>query len=84
MKRGLREPGIKATYFKDNVNLDPTLMTTATVGIGALGPVPPGTYEIDGTKTGCTVVPLSNASFKFPATTTVNAGVITGQLLQLQ
>jgi hypothetical protein len=76
-------PEIKAYYADTTTSIDSMLTTTGTVGLAALGPVPPGTYEVDGTKMGCTVAPLSNNEFQFQTTNDVKAGSATLQYLQL-
>lgn len=80
-------PEIKPVYMKDVTSADPTL--TSTVGItntqgGAVfGPLPPGTYEVDGAKIGCTIGPTASAEWQFDPSFTVEAGTITAQLLQM-
>jgi len=76
-------PEIKAIYLKDQETVDPTLTATGSIGIGGLGPVPPGNYEVDGTKTGCTSGPLNNGTFQFNSTVDVSAGVLTLQDISL-
>lgn len=76
-------PEIKAVYANTTTSIDPTLTSTGTVGLAALGPVPPGMYEVDGTKMGCTVAPLSNNEFVFQTTNDVKADTATVQYLQL-
>ena len=76
-------PEIKAVYADTTTSISTTLTSTGTVGIAALGPIPPGTYEVDGTKTGCTVAPLSNTEFQFQTTNDVKANTATVQYLQL-
>jgi hypothetical protein len=76
-------PEIKASYADTSTSISPTLTSTGTVGLAALGPIPPGTYEVDGTKTGCTVAPLSNTEFQFQTTNAVKANTATVQYLQL-
>jgi hypothetical protein len=77
-------PEIKATYWSDPLTPDSMLPSTGTLGIGTLGPVPAGTYEIDGTKTGCTIGPAKSADFTFQPTVDVAAGILTVQELTLQ
>jgi len=76
-------PEIKAYYADTSTSIDSMLTTTGTVGLAALGPVPPGTYEVDGTKMGCTVAPLSGNEFQFQTTNDVKANAATLQYLQL-
>jgi hypothetical protein len=77
-------PEIKATYLKDQQTADPTLTATSTgFAGGVLGPVPPGTYEADGAKTGCTSVPLDGQYFQYNSSFAVSAGVLTLQSIQL-
>jgi hypothetical protein len=76
-------PEIQAVYANTATSVDPTLTSTGTVGLAALGPVPPGNYEVDGAKMGCTVAPLSNNEFVFQTTEDVKADTATVQYLQL-
>lgn len=76
-------PEIKAYYADTATSISSTLTSTGTVGLAALGPVPPGTYEVDGAKMGCTLAPLSNTEFQFQTTNDVKAGAATVQYLQL-
>ena len=52
-------------------------------GGGVLGPVPPGTYEIDATKAGRTSSSFLGPYFKFNSTIDVAAGVLSLQELLL-
>lgn len=76
-------PEIKAVYANTSTSIDPNLSSTGTVGLAALGPVPPGTYEVDGSKMGCTVAPLSNTELVFQTTNDVKANTATVQYLQV-
>jgi hypothetical protein len=77
-------PEIKATYLKDDETADPTLTATSSgFGGGVLGPVPAGTYEVDGAKTGCTSASLKTEYFQFNSTIDVSAGVLSLQSIQL-
>jgi hypothetical protein len=77
-------PEIKATYWSDPLTPDAMLPSTGTLGIGTLGPVPAGTYEIDGTKMGCTIAPATNKYFAFQPTVDVATGILTVQELGIQ
>jgi hypothetical protein len=76
-------PEIPASYLKDLSTLDPTLTATGSLGAAVLGPVPPGTYEVDGAKTGCTVSPSTGAYFQFQTTFAVAAGTLSLQSMQI-
>ena len=81
-------PELKAVYLKDPMTPDTTLAATVSVagnvGGAVFGPVPPGTYEIDGAKTGCTIGPLAASQWHFDTTFDVKAGALSFQLLQSQ
>lgn len=75
-------PEVQVGYLSDSTTRSSTL--TATAGFGTvLGPMPPGTYEIVGTKPGCKTVGQSDGSVAFGTTTTVLAGTLTGHALML-
>jgi hypothetical protein len=76
-------PEIHATYLKDQQTADPSLTVTSSFGGAVLGPIPPGTYEVDGAKTGCTSSPTKNLYFQFNTTIDVSAGVLTLQEIVL-
>lgn len=76
-------PEIKAYYADTATSISSALTSTGTVGLAALGPVPPGTYEVDGVKMGCTVAPLSNTQLEFQTNNDVKAGAATVQYLHL-
>jgi hypothetical protein len=76
-------PEIAASYLKDLSTVDPSLTATGSLGAAVLGPVPPGTYEVDGTKTGCTVAPTTDAYFQFQTTFAVAAGTLSLQSMQI-
>lgn len=76
-------PEIKAVYLKDQQTADPSLTATSTFGGAVLGPIPPGNYEVDGAKTGCTSSPTHSQYFQFNTTVDVKAGVLTLQEIVL-
>ena len=76
-------PEIHATYLKDQQTADPSLTVTSSFGGAVLGPIPPGTYEVDGAKTGCTSSATKNLYFQFNTTIDVSAGVLTLQEIVL-
>lgn len=80
-------PELTPIYMKDLNTPDPALTSTAaattTVGGAVFGPMAPGDYEIEGTKAGCQVSPLSSAEWVFNASVGVEAGAVTLHLLQM-
>jgi hypothetical protein len=75
-------PEVQVGYLSDPKTRSSTL--TASAGFGAvLGPLPPGMYEIVGTKAGCKTVGQNDGSVSFGTTTTVFAGTLTGHALML-
>jgi hypothetical protein len=68
-------PEIKPGYLSALTTIDPA--GTATEGFGAvLGPMPPGTYEIIGTKTGCKAVGHNDGFISWGTSTTVAGGTV--------
>ena len=75
-------PELTPAYLSSQTTIDTTL--TATAGFGTLfGPMPPGTYEVDGTKTGCKTVGHNDGYFQFNASSAVLANTVTLFSLQL-
>ena len=54
------------------------------LGLGEFGPVPPGTYSVQATKTGCTVQPSQTPIMQYTLSTDVKAGAGSTMSLQLQ
>jgi hypothetical protein len=71
--------GVKATYLTALTPLavDPMLTATTSVGVGILGPLPPGTYEVEATKMGCTFTPEKSATVEFTGKMIVEGGAAT-------
>jgi hypothetical protein len=68
-------PEIKAGYLSGLTTIDPA--GTGVEGFGAvLGPLPPGTYQIDGTKTGCKTVGRNDGYLSWGTSTTVVGGTV--------
>jgi hypothetical protein len=76
-------PEIAPLYLMDQQTADATLTATSTFGGAVLGPIPPGSYEVDGAKTGCGTSPTHNQYFQFNTTIGVSAGVLTLQEIVL-
>jgi hypothetical protein len=77
-------PEIKAGYLTNQNTRDATLSGTGSLGLAVLGPIPPGAYEILGTKAGCTSVAEKNDSFQFTSSATILAGALTGTAIGLK
>jgi hypothetical protein len=75
-------PEIAVAYLSDNNTRSTTLTSTAGFGT-VLGPMPPGTYELLATKTGCKGVGSNDGTSAFGTSTSVLANTLTGHLLQL-
>jgi hypothetical protein len=68
-------PELAPSYLKTQTTIDATL--TATAGFGAVfGPVPPGDYEVDATKTGCVSVGRDDGYFAFNNSAVVSANTV--------
>jgi hypothetical protein len=67
---------LKPSYLSDQKTIDPN--GTATEGFGTLfGPMPPGTYSVTATKTGCKSAGGGDAYFSYATSTTVVANFVT-------
>jgi hypothetical protein len=78
-------PEVKAGYLKDPGTRDDSLTaTTPPPSLVALGPLPPGSYTVVATKTGCKGVPTNNGTVKFASTVTIKANTLTGYGMMMQ
>jgi len=76
-------PEIAAGYLTDPNTRSATLTTTTAFGSAVLGPIAPGTYEIEATKTGCVAGPDHGRYFTYPQTMDVKADAVSNVLLKL-
>ena len=76
-------PQVPAGYLTDPLTRSATLTATNTLGLAVLGPIAPGTYEVIGTKSGCTAQPTATKYDVHPAAINVLANSVTAQLLTL-
>ena len=77
-------PEITALYWSDPLTPDSKLPSTGSLGLGSLGPVAPGTYDVVGTKTGCTSSGATNPHFAFENPSSTSVGALTLQEIQIQ
>ena len=76
-------PELTAVYLKDASTRDPTAKATNVNGLAVFGPVPPGTYEFESSKTGCVAGPDNGKYFTWPAVADVEADTLTEVQLKL-
>ena len=76
-------PEIAVGYMSDLTTRSATLTATNTLGLAVLGPIAPGTYELDATKTGCTAGPDHGRYFLWPQTVDVVADALSFVQLRL-
>jgi hypothetical protein len=75
-------PEIAVGYLTDLGTRNAMLTMTSASGLAVLGPVPPGTYEIDAVKAGCTAG-MDYGKFTWPKTTDVEADTVSAVQLKL-
>ncbi len=76
-------PEIIVGYLSDGATRDGSLTATNASGFAVLGPMPPGTYEFDATKTACTAGPDYGTYFLWPQTMDVEADTLSVVQLKL-
>ena len=76
-------PEIKVGYAADSTTRSPTLTATSDFGVAVLGPVPPGRYEVEATKTGCKASVTRDETFEYAASFDVLANTLTASQLSL-
>ena len=76
-------PELAVAYLTDSStrSTDPY---TSGYGVAVIGPIPPGTYDFESSKTGCVSGPDNGKYFTWPATEDVEADTLTVVQLKLQ